>query len=390
MRKAVSLALGMLFHSWTFLLFFLGFYPVFLLSKGTRFKDPWLLICSYLFYGWWNPLYLVLIAWSTTVDYSMVALMARSRSRGFWLALSVVNNLALLGFFKYGGFVTENLNRLLFRSRDLLRAPASGRPAAGGDLLLRLPVAQLHHRLLPREDRAGTELHSVRHLRVALPPTGGRPHRAGREPPAPAPAEGHADTGRRIGRVVTFVVGLFKKVALADYLALYVDRIYDVPEQFGGTALAFATFAFGWQIYFDFSGYTDMARGIGRLMGFRLMLNFNNPYLATGLGDFWNRWHISLSTWFRDYVYIPLGGNRKGDSGHLSEHGAHHADLRPLAWRGVDLRHLGRPPCPGAFRHQGVGRDELLPEQGPSPGETAAGVRLRDLHLDLLPGGESG
>ena len=109
-----------------------------------------------------------------------------------------------------------------------------------------------------------------------------------------------------------FLVGLFKKVALADYLALYVDRAYDVPEQFTGTTLLFATFAFGWQIYFDFSGYTDMARGIGRMIGIRIMLNFNNPYLAKGLGDFWNRWHISLSTWFKDYVYIPLGGNRKG------------------------------------------------------------------------------
>ena len=78
----------------------------------------------------------------------------------------------------------------------------------------------------------------------------------------------------------------------------------------GGVALALATFAFGWQIYFDFSGYTDMARGIARCMGFRLMLNFRNPYLAVSLADFWSRWHISLSTWFRDYVYIPLGGNR--------------------------------------------------------------------------------
>ena len=109
-----------------------------------------------------------------------------------------------------------------------------------------------------------------------------------------------------------FVVGLFKKVALADYLALYVDRVYDVPDQFQAPALLLATFLFAWQIYFDFSGYTDMARGIGRIFGIRLMLNFNNPYLADGLGDFWKRWHISLSTWFRDYLYIPLGGNRSG------------------------------------------------------------------------------
>ena len=108
------------------------------------------------------------------------------------------------------------------------------------------------------------------------------------------------------------LVGLFKKVAIADYLATYVDQVYAAPTLFNAPALALATFAFAWQIYCDFSGYTDMARGIARLMGFNLMLNFNNPYLATGLGEFWQRWHISLSTWFKDYVYIPLGGNRGG------------------------------------------------------------------------------
>jgi alginate O-acetyltransferase complex protein AlgI len=109
-----------------------------------------------------------------------------------------------------------------------------------------------------------------------------------------------------------FVVGLFKKVACADYLALYVNKVYAAPGQFDSPALILATFLFAWQIYFDFSGYTDMARGIAQMMGIRLMLNFNSPYLAASLGEFWNRWHISLSSWFKDYVYIPLGGNRKG------------------------------------------------------------------------------
>jgi D-alanyl-lipoteichoic acid acyltransferase DltB (MBOAT superfamily) len=109
-----------------------------------------------------------------------------------------------------------------------------------------------------------------------------------------------------------FLVGLFKKLALANYLSFYVERVYDNPKTYGAPALIMATFAFAWQIFFDFSGYTDMARGVARLMGFKLILNFNNPYLATGLGDFWSRWHISLSSWFRDYVYIPLGGNRSG------------------------------------------------------------------------------
>jgi D-alanyl-lipoteichoic acid acyltransferase DltB (MBOAT superfamily) len=109
-----------------------------------------------------------------------------------------------------------------------------------------------------------------------------------------------------------FVVGLFKKIVLADWLALYVDKVYVSPSQHQAPALILATVAFAWQIYFDFSGYSDMARGIARTLGIRLTLNFNNPYLATGLGDFWRRWHISLSTWFRDYVYIPLGGSRRG------------------------------------------------------------------------------
>jgi alginate O-acetyltransferase complex protein AlgI len=109
-----------------------------------------------------------------------------------------------------------------------------------------------------------------------------------------------------------FLVGLFKKVAMANYLAIFVDRVYDNPARFDATWLALATFAFAWQIFFDFSGYTDMARGVAKVMGFDLVLNFNNPYLASGLGEFWTRWHISLSTWFRDYVYIPMGGNRRG------------------------------------------------------------------------------
>jgi D-alanyl-lipoteichoic acid acyltransferase DltB (MBOAT superfamily) len=109
-----------------------------------------------------------------------------------------------------------------------------------------------------------------------------------------------------------FLVGLFKKLALANYLSLYVERVYENPGRFSATSLVLATVAFAWQIFFDFSGYTDMARGVAKMMGFNLILNFNNPYMATGLGEFWSRWHISLSTWFRDYVYIPLGGNRRG------------------------------------------------------------------------------
>jgi D-alanyl-lipoteichoic acid acyltransferase DltB (MBOAT superfamily) len=108
--------------------------------------------------------------------------------------------------------------------------------------------------------------------------------------------------------------GLFKKMVIADRLAYFVDRIYDSPERFDGTVLLAATFMFGFQIYCDFSGYSDIAIGSARLLGFDLTQNFKTPYLSNSFRDFWRRWHISLSTWFRDYVYIPLGGNRVSQS----------------------------------------------------------------------------
>jgi len=303
----------MLFHTWTFVLFFLVFYPVYLLVKGTRLKLPWLLAASYVFYGWWNPLYLLLILWATAVDYLAVVGMARGRSKTPWLWLSIVNNLGLLGFFKYGGFVTDNLNALLAWIEVPYEIPAPG-------FLLPVGISfyvfqSMSYTIDYYRGNVEREPSFLRYATfVSLFPqlVAGPIERAKNLLPQlhATPAISRQDVADGLS---LFVVGLFKKVALADYLAMYVDTVYAVPENYQSPALLLATFAFGWQIYFDFSGYTDMARGIGRMMGLRLMLNFNNPYLATGLGDFWRRWHISLSTWFRDYVYIPLGGSRKGE-----------------------------------------------------------------------------
>src|SRR5262249_30799197 len=106
--------------------------------------------------------------------------------------------------------------------------------------------------------------------------------------------------------------GLFKKVVVADALAIYVDTVYTSSAHHGGATLLVATYFFAFQIYCDFSGYSDIARGISRVYGIELMKNFETPYFSTSISEFWSRWHISLSTWFRDYVYIPLGGNRVG------------------------------------------------------------------------------
>lgn len=327
----------MLFHTWIFLAFFLAFYPVYLLVKGTRLKLPWLLTASYVFYGWWNPVYLILIFWATTVDYFAVQAMTRSRGKKPWLTLSIVNNLGLLGFFKYGTFVVDNVNSLAerFNLPYALSDPnvcflSDGLNAVLSSLGFSYQVAEFRY-LLPvgisfyvfqsmsytidsYRGRVELERSFIRYATfVSLFPqlVAGPIERASHLLPQlhDTPRIRREDVADGLS---LFVVGLFKKIALADYLALVVDPVYASPESYQAPALLLATFAFAWQIYFDFSGYTDMARGIGRLLGFRLMLNFNNPYLATGLGDFWRRWHISLSTWFRDYVYIPLGGNRHG------------------------------------------------------------------------------
>ncbi len=302
----------MLFHTWPFLLFFLVFYALYLPLRRTRYWLHWLLLASYVFYGWWNPLYLLLIAYSTALDYFVVIAMDRSEKKKMWLWVSLLNNLFLLGFFKYGAFVTENINDALIHLGANYALPSPG-------VLLPVGISfytfqSMSYSIDFYRGHIDRERSFVRFATfVSLFPqlVAGPIERASELLPQ------LRQTPRIRSRDVSdgmslFVVGLFKKVALADYLAMYVDPIYSIPDRYGAPALMLATFAFAWQIYFDFSGYTDMARGVARMMGFRLMLNFNNPYLATSLGDFWSRWHISLSTWFRDYVYIPLGGNRRG------------------------------------------------------------------------------
>ncbi|HID74776.1 MAG TPA: MBOAT family protein [Planctomycetaceae bacterium] len=302
----------MLFHTWTFALFFLVFYGGFLLLKGTRFRLPWLLAASYLFYGWWNPLYLLLILWSTTVDYLAVIAMSRSARRKPWLALSVCNNLGMLGFFKYGQFVTDNINSILARLDLPFELVSPG-------VLLPVGISfyvfqSMSYTIDFYRGNVQREPNFIRYATfVSLFPqlVAGPIERAKNLLPQ-LQREPRVGWGDVADGMSLFVVGLFKKAAMADCLALYVDPIYADPGRYQAPALLLATFAFGWQIYFDFSGYTDMARGIGRMIGVQLMLNFDNPYLATGLRDFWRRWHISLSSWFRDYVYIPLGGGRHG------------------------------------------------------------------------------
>jgi D-alanyl-lipoteichoic acid acyltransferase DltB (MBOAT superfamily) len=324
----------MLFHTWVFLVFFLIVYPVYLLAcKNNRVMNIWLMIASYTFYGWWNPWNLLLLFGTSAIDYLMVVLMERKQStRRLWLIISLVSNFGFLGYFKYSGFITENLNALFqqmgfyFRLQDPVAYPNKllswlGAPEDWLFEKVILPIGISFHTFQSMSYTIDayrgviqTERSFIRFLTfVSFFPqlVAGPIERATNLLPqlqrTPRIRAQDISDGLSL-----FLVGFFKKVALADYLAKYVDPVYGNPALYQAPALILATIAFGWQIYFDFSGYTDMARGIAQLMGFNLMLNFNNPYTATGLGDFWNRWHISLSTWFKDYLYFPLGGNRGG------------------------------------------------------------------------------
>ena len=302
----------MLFHTWPFAVFFLIVYLIYLVLKGTRFRLPWLLASSYFFYGWFNPLYVVLIFYSSLVDYTVAARMEKSNHRKMWLSVSIINNIALLSFFKYGGFVADNINNLMSLVNIPYAIPTPGWLLPVGIsfyVFQSMSYTIDFYRGNVERERSFTRYATFVSLFPRL--LAGPIERAKNLLPQLDKTTKFSSQDITDG-LSLFVVGLFKKIALADYLALYVDKVYTAPEQFQSPALILATFLFAWQIYFDFSGYTDMARGVARIMGFRLMLNFNNPYLATSLGDFWARWHISLSSWFKDYVYIPLGGNRKG------------------------------------------------------------------------------
>lgn len=378
----------MLFYTWPFLVFMAVVLPMFFALQRTSLWIPWLLIASYFFYGWWNPYYLVLVVYSTTLDFFLVALMdhcprepvkvdvfdrltrlrfddrslkaafivsalatvvcvvfslegprtlrptlgvlsvilalmaagALFSSRRTWLVISIVNNLLLLLFFKYAHFVVENLNLVLgwMHVTAKLPDPVTLMPF---DLPYVLPVGisfftfqSLSYTIDFYRGQAQRERNFLRFAtfvcffpQLMAGPIERARHLLPQFQEFPAFRLKNLTDGLSL-----FLVGLFKKLALANYLSLWVDPIYDNPKAYDAPALMLATFAFGWQIFFDFSGYTDMARGVAKVMGFNLILNFNNPYLATGIGDFWRRWHISLSSWFRDYVYIPLGGNQRG------------------------------------------------------------------------------
>ncbi len=302
----------MTFNSWSFLLFFIAFYALFAAAKSALWKRNIVLAASFIFYGLWSPLYLIIISWVILFDYTSIALMERTGRRKLFLALSISDAVLILGVFKYSRFIVSNINSLLSAAGAGISLPAPGILfPVGISFFLFMSLGNTIDIFYGRAEREKSILNYAAFVSFFPYLLSGPIERGNRMLPLVrswprVTAEDIADG------VYLFVRGMFKKMALADYFALYADKIFGNPAAYPSGDLIAGALAFTWQIYFDFSGYTDMARGVARSLGIKLLDNFNLPYIAHSTSDFWARWHISLSSWFRDYLYIPLGGSRNG------------------------------------------------------------------------------
>jgi len=307
---------------------FLFFYPAvvvccFVLPPKRRWV--WLLSASYAFYMTWQPGYVVLIIGSTLIDFVAGLVMGKYTHRSIRrcaLSISIVTNLSLLFFFKYWNFVATSLNNL-FLGLEVTEASSAASFGTSGLPLSNylLPVGisfytfqSMSYTIDVYLRRTEVERHfGIFALYVSFfPQLVAGPIERSKNLLVQLRGQFAFDYSRMTSGLQLMAWGMFKKVVIADRLAVAVDMVYSNVPAYTGPTFVIATVLFAYQIYCDFSGYTDIAIGGARVLGVDLTKNFNLPYHARSIPEFWRRWHISLSTWFRDYVYVPLGGNRAG------------------------------------------------------------------------------
>ncbi len=303
----------MLFNSAAFAVFLPLMLAVYWALRGSARRWA-LLIGSYVFYSWWDWRFTGLLLLSTLVDYACARAMEQRKGRGSrkrFLLASICTNLGVLATFKYFNFFCDSAAALL------------GTVGLSSDLptlsvILPMGISFYTFQTMSytidvyRGASAEKSLRDFAIFVACFPQLVAGPiMRAGSLLPQIKTEQRFADTDMSAG-VYRLFCGLFKKMVVADLLALYVDGVFASPGDYTGMAVWIALYAYAFQIYMDFSGYTDIALGVGRMLGIRLTENFDRPYLAESPRDFWRRWHISLSTWLRDYLYIPLGGSRRG------------------------------------------------------------------------------
>jgi alginate O-acetyltransferase complex protein AlgI len=306
----------MFFDSPVYFLFLLLVVPAYWLLRH-RQQNVFLLIASYIFYGWWDYRFLGLILISTVVDFWCARWIDESsdaRRRKALLILSLGVNLTFLGFFKYYNFFAESLaDSLHFVGIDVSPRLLKILLPPGISFYTFQELAYIvdvyKRRLKPARSLVEYALFISLFPHLIAGPIQQPSHLL---PQVQEPRTFSAS--KAFDGIMLIVSGLFRKCVIADTCALLANAAFG--GQFGApnaAAVLIGTYAFAWQIYGDFSGYSDIARGSAQLLGFHFMVNFRQPYLAVSLQDFWRRWHISLSTWLREYLYIPLGGNRGGE-----------------------------------------------------------------------------
>lgn len=306
----------MSFNTLLFAVFFASVYAIYLLvRRNHRSQNVLLLVASYVFYAGWDWRFTGLLLVSTLTDYTIGRSLGnaeRASSRKRLLAASVIVNLSVLGFFKYFNFFADSLISTLglvglepsvFTLKIILPVGISFYTFQ----TLAYSIDVYRRRIEPEKNLLDYGLYVAFFPQLVAGPI----ERAGRL--LPQIKKPRRVTSEQVNAGIFLIVwGVFKKVVIADQLAITVDRVFSGQVQGGAPTIIAGAVAFAFQIYCDFSGYTDIARGISKLLGFELILNFRLPYFAKNPSDFWSRWHISLSTWIRDYLYIPLGGNRRG------------------------------------------------------------------------------
>ena len=301
----------MLFNTAQFAIFFVALLWVYrLLPRGGR--NGWLLGASLLFYTLWIPSYLMLLLIDIGVNYALLRGMVRSARPRLYFVASLVFTLGLLACFKYAAFAVETLGPLAH--------VLGGAEPPIPEVLLPLGISFYSFQILALQiDAYRGDFEAPRSFpRYALfvcffPQLVAGPILRGREFLPQLERGGELQPERTRRGLWLIASGVVKKVIVGDFLlAPFVDPVFQHPGIADAPVHLLAVYSFAFQIYFDFSGYTDMARGMGLLMGFELPLNFKEPYLSRNPSEFWRRWHITLSRWLQDYLYIPLGGNRGG------------------------------------------------------------------------------
>lgn len=301
----------MLFNSIAFVFFFLGVTTTYFLLP---YRYRWLLLlgASCYFYMAFVPIYILILGFTIVIDYFAGRLIenAEGKKRKFYLIISLVANIGVLAVFKYWNFLNDNLTALLEPLQIHNPVPA---------LKILLPIGLSFHTFqamsytieVYRGNQKAEKHFGIYSLFVMFYPqlVSGPIERPQNLLPQ-FRQRFDFDTGRIAEGLRLMLWGFFKKIVIADRLALYVDQVYNNPEMHSGNSMILATIFFSFQLYCDFSAYSDIAIGAARVMGFKLMTNFKRPYFSTNMAEFWKRWHVSLSTWFKDYLYIPLGGRR--------------------------------------------------------------------------------